>query len=601
MASQSVTSALYGALCRDLSRVFGSGIDSSFLEKTQGDFDIPPDATISQFRARALCKSLLKKFVADNSTDADNTALLKFLSANTKCGDWCLPEPDGSLETQHELELMGEFRKELHSFFLAHRSFTSFPFETDEEEVLSLDKVVFLSKTGPGVVVDGAGTSWIEKFGGGPLTYSREFLWNLYQTTVKNMPLLAEVEEIRNQKWGHRQVQASKLVFVPKTFSESRCICVEPALNMYFQQGVMTLLQNQLKAVLGIDLASQQGLNRRLAREGSINGSYATIDLSSASDTISCKMLRWALPSHIYNFLSIFRTPFVSIEGLGERKLEMFSSMGNAFTFPLQTIIFASAVRAAYTLCNVRVQRINASTTVYDGGLRRVRYSGNYAVNGDDIIVLQRTYSTVCRLLHLLGFQVNAQKSFSEGFFRESCGFDAYKGQAVRGVYCKALRTKQDYISLFNRLVEWSVSYHIPLNEVLGFLARKVGRINFVPLYEDDTAGIKIPSVAFSRSKILGKNLEQLKYHYHKWEFNPTKWSYDECQDLFGPAATLVAAVRGEMKGGNIVIREDRGVYHLRRCTSSTWDWHRVESVPPWHVLTHMTSVVLEATRRCKS
>jgi len=63
---------------------------------------------------------------------------------------------------------------------------------------------------------------------------------------------------------------------------------------MFFQLGVGSMIEARLKTYFGIDirgdLSNQQVLNRALAREGSIGGELATVDLSEASNTIPLRM-----------------------------------------------------------------------------------------------------------------------------------------------------------------------------------------------------------------------------------------------------------------------------------------------------------------------
>jgi len=56
-------------------------------------------------------------------------------------------------------------------------------------------------------------------------------------------------------------------------------------------------------------------------------------------------------------------------------------------------------------------------------------------VYGDDIIVPSESYDMVSWALECFGFQVNPEKSFSTGPFRESCGTDAFAGTNVRPIF----------------------------------------------------------------------------------------------------------------------------------------------------------------------
>jgi len=102
-----------------------------------------------------------------------------------------------------------------------------------------------------------------------------------------------------------------------------------------------------------------------------------------------------------------------------EVRLEILSSMGNGYTFPLQTMIFCCAIRAVRRyLC-----------------LGGYRAGSTWSVFGDDIIVPTFMYGRVIRLLELIGCTPNVNKSFAEGPFRESCGKDYFLGIDIRPVY----------------------------------------------------------------------------------------------------------------------------------------------------------------------
>jgi hypothetical protein len=151
--------------------------------------------------------------------------------------------------------------------------------------------------------------------------------------------------------------------------------------------------------------------------------------------------------------------------------------MGNGFTFPLQTAIFAACVTAVYKVKDLRVNHGHHSPR-------------NYSVFGDDIIVDCRAYDLVVDMLNLMGFDVNRDKSFNQGFFRESCGHDYFSGHNVRGVYLQRLKDHGDFYSAINRLVRWSAFHRIPLYRTIRYLMEQVPFLP-VPFQESDDAGIK--------------------------------------------------------------------------------------------------------------
>ena len=225
---------------------------------------------------------------------------------------------------------------------------------------------------------------------------------------------------------------AGKVVFVPKSAKELRTVIVEPSLNTMCQAGIGDYMAERLRAS-GVDIRDQT-LNQRLAREGSLTGALATLDLSSASDTVSTELVYDLLGPDWFSFLSRFRTGLVALDG-EEFWLEKFSSMGNGFTFPLETLIFYCI---AYG-CAVEGGDARATTTAY----------------GDDIIVESRFADLTRQVLHDVGFVVNAEKSYSSGPFRESCGKDYFRGFDIRPIYLKDSLHCYDLFRLYNHYYRW--------------------------------------------------------------------------------------------------------------------------------------------------
>lgn len=204
-------------------------------------------------------------------------------------------------------------------------------------------------------------------------------------------------------------VKAGRLQFVPKNAKTYRSIVVEPLLNGILQQGIGRFMAERLRRV-GVDIKDQTR-NQRLAREGSLDGTLATLDLSSASDTISYELVKFLLPYDWFRLLSSARTGSVEYRGAC-LQLDKFSSMGNGFTFPLETLIFWALSGSACANFNI-------------------------GVYGDDIIVPTEKVGAVVDILTACGFSINTEKSCVAGSFRESCGADYLRGIPIRPVYVK--------------------------------------------------------------------------------------------------------------------------------------------------------------------
>lgn len=233
-------------------------------------------------------------------------------------------------------------------------------------------------------------------------------------------------------------VDYNKITMVPKTAKTHRTIAVEPLLNGYLQKGVDQWMRNRLRRLANIDL-SNQSVNSLMAFEGSQGGfnPYVTIDLSSASDSISIELVRLLLPPDWFSFLNEIRSPAYKI-GDKVTTYQKFVSMGNGFCFPLETLIFASLAIAV-------------------GWYYQDRH--DFRVYGDDIILRQNLALHLIELLDYCGFKVNPDKTFLFGPFRESCGEDWFDGQAVRPVYVDhRLDSIESIYSLHNATLRNSLS-----------------------------------------------------------------------------------------------------------------------------------------------
>jgi len=227
-------------------------------------------------------------------------------------------------------------------------------------------------------------------------------------------------------------VPGNRVAFVPKTAITHRAIAIEPLMNIYAQLGLGKLLRRKLKLV-GIDLDDQTP-NQRMAYQGSIDGSLCTIDLSSASDTVAKELVRHLIPDEWFAAMDACRSKVGELDGRWIL-YEKFSSMGNGFTFELESLIFWGLAAAA---CEV---------TGAESTLEVLR------VYGDDIIIPVRAYETLKKTLEFCGFSLNTAKSFSTGPFRESCGKDYYDGHDVRPLFLKEVPERvPSLFTLANRI-----------------------------------------------------------------------------------------------------------------------------------------------------
>lgn len=234
---------------------------------------------------------------------------------------------------------------------------------------------------------------------------------------------MCKVEKYNLAMEGVEWVDYERLSTVPKDLWKRRSIGVGASLATWIQQSYDGWLRERLKTI-GIDLSNQDP-NRSLAFLGSIPGRSdlrpATIDLTDASSRICFGLIPLLFSGPWARTLVRQRAKFCIVNGKRER-MEMFSAMGNALTFSLQTLIFSAVVRSV----------------LRDHGMKDMQWR----VYGDDIIVPGRIFDDVCHSLELLGFEPNRSKSYGNWSpFRESCGADYLHGTNVRPLFLKSLIT----------------------------------------------------------------------------------------------------------------------------------------------------------------
>ncbi len=220
---------------------------------------------------------------------------------------------------------------------------------------------------------------------------------------------------------------ASKLHAVPKTQKGPRLIAAEPTCNQWCQQSVRHFLDRSIKRSHmrhSIDFGRQE-LSGELAMAASVDKSLATVDLSSASDRLSCWLIErlfranWSLLSAMVASRTRYIVNDIDKKSPKLYKLRKFASMGSALTFPIQSLAFYMICAAAGVITN------GWEVGSWKRAGRQVR------VYGDDLIVPVSWMPVLQHLLTVLYLKINSSKTFVKGNFRESCGTDAYNGVNV--------------------------------------------------------------------------------------------------------------------------------------------------------------------------
>jgi hypothetical protein len=289
-------------------------------------------------------------------------------------------------------------------------------------------------------------------------------------------------------------VPGNKVAFVPKTAVTDRTIAIEPLMNIFAQLGLGTLMRKRLRSV-GIDL-DDQSPNQRAALAGSVTGQLATLDLSMASDTVSKELVRLFLPDGWFSALDLCRSKNGYLDGKWFR-YEKFSSMGNGYTFELETLIFWGLMHGVCTELMIKADKV--------------------LVYGDDIVIPVPAYALAVEVLEFCGFSPNKAKSYALGPFRESCGKDYFNRTDVRPFFQKEVPYEIEHLFRFangirmlahrrNNFIGCDARLRRPWDTILRSIPRPIRDNVCVPGHAGDSDGIKVNWDESQRSPLIISN-----------------------------------------------------------------------------------------------
>jgi hypothetical protein len=309
-------------------------------------------------------------------------------------------------------------------------------FERVSDRIISefgpINEMELMPRHGPGVVADLP--KGVSKYTFPTWPAKLEAIFPISEFGYANLTAYEEDLLAKGDSYGSKTHEApSKLIAVPKTQKGPRLIAAEPTAHQWMQQALMRKLDGMIRSsVLGncVDISNQE-LSKDDALQASRSGQRATIDLSSASDRLSCCLIERVFRSHrdLLNCFHAARTRWL-VNRIDKKLpkyvvLRKFAPMGSSLTFPVQSMVYAlAAITAVIYGRGWSVDKRSLTTAS-----RMVR------VYGDDIIVPVDVCGILTDLLTEVGLQVNQAKTFSVGNFRESCGMDAFKGVDVTPAY----------------------------------------------------------------------------------------------------------------------------------------------------------------------
>lgn len=331
-----------------------------------------------------------------------------------------------------------------------------------------------------------------------------------------------------------KAVTSNRFTFVPKDARTLRTIAIEPALNVWLQLGIHSYIAGRLKS-FGNDI-EDQSRNQKLAAFGStrtLGHSVSTLDLSSASDTVSIEIVRCLLPSDWFGLLDDLRCHSGDLEG-DTLTMEKFSSMGNGFTFALETLLFWALAQAVHSFAGGEI-----SPSVY----------------GDDIIVSDNEALLLTEVLEWCGFSLNLEKSYVLGPFRESCGADWHTGYRVTPQYIKkAFLRPTDVYLLLNRcdpILNWGA--------VRKYLLAKHCEVEPIlfGLENEDASSCLFTTFAYAKGGGL------LKWHPDWQTYTFQAWSFKPESERVSSLTAYVTALFGAKGRENRYQLRGRGTFRL--------------------------------------
>jgi len=376
-------------------------------------------------------------------------------------------------------------------------------------------------KHGPGSVADQA--RWGNKFlfPTWPAKLSRVF--PIADVAFSSYSAWADAIKNKDVPYGFSPHEPpSVLIAVPKTQKGPRLIAKEPIAHQWCQQGIMEFLTKGTRYISigkSIDFKSQDP-SRDAALEASRTGKQMTIDLSAASDRVSCWLIERIFRRNysLLDALQSSRTRWI-VNNIDKKspkfhKLRKFSTMGSAVTFPIQSYVYT--IIAIGCILN---QDNNPITS------RRIQEAARMVqVFGDDIIVPVTVGPTLIAALGHLGFKVNHDKTFWTGKFRESCGMDGFQGHDVTPAYLTQLPQEgrpESMIAWVEECINFFKKKMFSVSAWIESIGRRLPQLRLLPSMPIDSGRFAWPTPGWYEMPLR-----------KKWDPNLQRWLYWTCVPL---------------------------------------------------------------------
>lgn len=369
---------------------------------------------------------------------------------------------------------------------------------------------------GPGTVADAGRKAdkflfptWSPKLECGfPHSY---FAWSSeYEAFCASFSPVAASDDVR---LGAPSEPPVRLKHVPKTLKSPRMIASEPTSHQFLQLGLMRWMRENLPSPLHhcLDFRNQV-LSQEACLAASRTGTSATVDLSAASDRLSCwtveRVFRRApaLLQALFHSRSRWLVNDVKLDNkqVGERyylRLRKYAPMGNGTTFPVQSIVYA-----IFSIAAVLYENGTLARNLTNGRIRQA--AREVRVFGDDIVLPSRATTSLFLILDYFQLKVNHMKTHVVGHFRESCGMDAFRGEDVTPLYLADLELGDKP----HHLVSWLDVMKNAKSRNLHWLCSRMEEeipaewLNFLPHSDADLGCLTLPSIFTGTTFLAPKN-----------------------------------------------------------------------------------------------
>lgn len=405
------------------------------------------------------------KVEGDCSAARDRKAVQEYVEADDRCAEWDSNSPTGLLQ---ELASVGKLAL---GWILSAADYAVL---TD----------ALVPSHGPGATADGLRGNAKYDLDYWPDHLQSRFPWQEWS--------VVGYRSLQDGFGPDRSIPSrpAKMSLVPKTKSRPRVIVEEPTALMYMQQGLWRAMRDSIESATHQIGFADQEVNREMARSASVNKMHATLDLSEASDRVTMRQAESvfsALPN-LWEALTATRSDRVRLPDGSVRNVRKFASMGSAVCFPIEACVFWVAILTAIQRHH---RKADASFNLTWRYLRNLE--GQVRVYGDDLVVPVECLPEVEELFSELGWKINVAKSFSQSYFRESCGGDYWRGSDVTPVRVRKpipsnrrqIAEVHSFVELRNQL--YLAGYWRTASRIDTLLTRLLNGI--FPIAEDNTNG----------------------------------------------------------------------------------------------------------------